>query len=504
MQIVRQLITESVLLSFAGGLLGLALAKLMLVAVLAAYPSGLPRAENIGVNTSVLLFALGLSIAVGILFALVPAIKYGNTDVQAGLSGGGRNSTANHRRTQSSLVVAQIALALVLLSGAGLLFRSMLKLWAVNPGFDTQHIVAFQVGLSPSAIPTAAALRAAYDQLTSRIREIPGVQAAATTALVPLGRNYNSGPFWIGSRRPPVSMAEIPRATYYPIGPDYPRVMHIPLLRGRFLQRADDVRSELVILIDSQMVRTYFRDRDPLGQSITIPHWGAERNVLARIVGVVGHVEQYAMDGSGGGEKPQIYFSIFQLPDDALPVFRQEINFVVRTSLSPADIAPSVENAVKAIGSAEPVYNIRTMREIVSTSLSRQSFPMILLVIFALSALLLAAVGTYGLISYWAAQRAREIGVRMALGAEKSNILQLLVGEGFRLALAGIAIGALAGAMFTRVLSSFSSLLYGVHATDCLTFIAASLFLLLAALLASYLPARRAARVDPMVVLRHD
>lgn len=502
MQIVRQLVTESVLLSFAGGLLGLAVAKLTLVAILAAVPGGLPRVENIGVNTSVLLFAFGLSIAVGILFALVPALKYGNTDVQIGLREGGRSSTANHQRTQSALVIAQISLALVLLSGAGLLFRSMLNLWAVNPGFNTQDIITFQVGLSPSVAQTAAATRAAYEQLTKRIRQIPGVEAAAMTALVPLGRTYNSGPFWIGPHRPSVSMAEIPRATYYPIGPDYPRAMQIPLLRGRFLQRTDDVHSELVVLVDSQMVRTYFADRDPLGQTITIPHWGAQQNVPARIAGVIGHVEQYGLDGSGGGEKPQIYFSVYQLPDDALPAFRQEINFVVRTPLSPAAIAPSVENAVEAVGTAEPVYNVQTMRDLVSASLSRQRFPMILLVAFALSALLLATVGIYGLISYWTAQRAREIGVRIALGAARSNILRMLLGQGLRLALAGVAIGALAAAMLTRVLSSFSRLLYGVRATDWLTFMAVSLCLLLAALLASYLPARRAAQLDPMAVLR--
>jgi predicted permease len=397
------------------------------------------------------------------------------------------------------LVVAQIALALVLLTGAGLLFRSMLNLWAVNPGFDTQHIVTFQVGLSPSVTQTPAATRAVYEQLTNRIRQIPGVEAAAMTALVPLGRSYNSGPFWIGPHRPAFAMAEIPRATYYPIGPDYPRAMRIPLLRGRFLERTDDVHSGLVVLVDSHLARTYFPDRDPLGQSLTVPHWG-----LARIVGVVGHVEQYGIDGSGGGEKPQIYFSIYQLPDDALEVFRQEINFVVRTRLSPAAIVPSVEKAVEVVSTAEPVYNIRTMSDLISASLVRQRFPMILLFAFALSALLLATVGIYGLISYWTAQRAREIGLRMALGAAKWNVLKLLIGQGLRLALVGIAMGAVAAAMLTRVLSSFSRLLYGVRATDWLTFVAVSLCLLLAALLASYLPARRAAGLDPIAVLRHD
>jgi len=299
-------------------------------------------------------------------------------------------------------------------------------------------------------------------------------------------------------------MAQIPRATYYPIGPDYLLTMRIPLLRGRGLQATDNLHSDLVVLVDSNMVRTYFPDRDPLGESITIPHWGAQQNVLARIVGVVGHTEQYALDGTGGGEKPQIYFSIYQLPDDALPVFRESLNFVVRTPVSAAAITPSLENAVKAAGTAEPVYNIRTMRELVSASLSRQRFPMILLVGFASLALLLAAVGIYGLISYWTAQRAREIGVRMALGAARWNVLRLLVGQGLRLAFAGICIGALAAAMLTHILGSFSRLLYGVRATDWVTFGGVSLCLVLVALLASYLPARRAARLDPMAVLRHD
>lgn len=503
MQIVRQLITESVLLSLAGGILGLAVARLTLIALLAAFPGDLPRAGNISLNLPVLLFAFGLSIAIGILFALVPALKYGNTDVQAGLKEGGRGSTASHRRTQSGLVVAQIALALVLLSGASLLFRSMLNLWAVNPGFDTQHVVTFQVGLSASATQTAAATRAGYEQLTDRIRQIPGVEAAAITALVPLGRTYNSGPFWIGPHRPPVSMAQIPRATYYPISPDYPRTMQIPLLLGRFLGQTDDTHSKLVVLVDSQMARTYFRDRNPLGESLTIPHWGAQQNVLARIVGVVGHVEQDGIDGSGG-EKPQIYFSLYQLPNDALPVFRQEMSFVVRTRLSPSAITPLLENTLQALGTVDPVYNVRSMRDLVSASLSRQRFPMILLVAFALSALLLATIGIYGLISYWTAQRAREIGLRMALGAAKENVLRMLVGQGLRLGVAGIVIGGVAAATLTRVFASFSRLLYGVRATDWLTFAAVSLCLLLAALFASYLPARSAARVDPVAVLRHD
>ena len=274
--------------------------------MLAATPGGLPRIENIAVNVPVLLFAFGVSIAVGIVFGVLPALKSSETDVQAGLKEGGRGSTGGHQRTQRVLVIAQIALALVLLIGGSLLFRTIHNLWAVNPGFDTRHVITFQVGLSPS-VNAPSRTRIAYQELTERIRRIRGVEMAGITALVPLGKVTNDGPFWMGSRQP-ASMAEIPRAIYYPIGPDYLRTMQVPLLRGRFLTRADNVNSELVVVIDSLLARTYFPDRDAVGQTITIPHWGAARNVAARIVGVAGHVEHYGLDGSMG-EKPQIYYS---------------------------------------------------------------------------------------------------------------------------------------------------------------------------------------------------
>ena len=501
-QIIGQLITESVLLSFAGGVLGLAFAKFGLNAILSAVPGGLPRTENVSVNASVLLFALGVSIVVGILFGLVPAIKNANTDVQAGLKQGGRGSTSRHQRTQSVLAMVQVALALILLSGAGLLFRTIRNLSAVNPGFDTQHVNTFQIGLSPSVTETAASTRAVYRQLTANIRQVPGVESADLTALVPLGRGDNSGPFWVGSE-PPASMAQIPRALWYPTGPDYPRTMRIPLLRGRFLSQADTNHSQLVILIDSLMARKYFPTRDPLGQTITIPHWGFAHDVAGRIVGVVGHIEQYGIDGSRG-EKPAIYFSFYQMPDEGLAIFRSAVTFAVRTRAGTDALMPAIRNAVYAVSGDQPIYNVRTMRDLVSGSMARQRFPMILLVAFASLALLLATIGIYGVISYSTAQQVPEIGVRMAIGASKWDVLQMLVRHGLRLALVGIAIGAVASVTLVKVLSSFSHLLYGVRGTDPLTFVGVSICLLLATLLACYLPARRAAQLDPMTALRHD
>lgn len=501
LQIVRQLVTESVLLSLIGGVVGLAITKLGLIAVLAAAPGSVPRIGNIGVNGSVLLFAFGISITVGIVFGLLPALKSSKTDLQAGLKEGGRGSAGGHQRTQRALVVVQTALALVLLTGGSLLFRTIHNLLAVNPGFQTQHVVTFQVGLSPS-VTTPSKVRSAYQQLVDRIRRIPGVEAADITALVPLSQQDNSGPFWVGARQP-ASMAQIPRAIYYPIGPDYLSAMEIPLLRGRFLTRADNLNSERVVVIDSLLARTYFPGRDAVGQSLTIPHWGAARNVAARVVGVVGHVEHYGLDGSLG-EKPQIYYSFYQLPDEVVPVFRAEVTLAVRTPLDVATVMPAIKNAVYEAGSDQPVYNIRTMQELVSGSMARQRFPMLLLVAFAALALVLACVGIYGVISYSVTERVREIGIRMALGAEKRDVLRMVVGQGLQLAVAGVAIGAVAALILAPLLSSFSHLLYGVRAMDPLTLVAVSLGLLGAALLACYIPARRAARLDPMIALRQE
>jgi predicted permease len=358
------------------------------------------------------------------------------------------------------------------------------------------------VGLSPSVTNTPSKIRIAFQQLTERIRDIPGVEMADITALVPLGKGSNEGPFWVGSQQP-ASMAEIPRAIYYPSGPNYLRTMKIPLLRGRFVTRADNVNSELVVVIDSLLARAYFPERDPVGQTITIPHLGAARNVAAHIVGVAGHVEHYGLDGSMG-EKPQIYYSFYQLPDDVVPLFRGEVTLTARTRLDAAAMMPAIRKAVYEAGSDQPVYNIHTMQELVSGSMGRQRLPMILLVAFALLALLLAFVGTYGVISYSTARRVHEIGIRMALGAEKFDVLRMVVGQGSQLAFIGVAIGTAASLVLARTLSSFSHLLYGVSAMDPWTLLAVSIVLVGAVILACYVPARRAARVDPMMALRHE
>src|SRR5580658_4058474 len=501
-QIMRQLVAESLELSCIGGLVGLAIAEWGVKALLAAAPGSVPRIENIGVNTPVLLYAFGVSLIVGIVFGLFPALKSAKTEVRMGLAEGGRGMVGGHQRLQSVLAVLQVALALILLTGGSLLLRTIGNLWTVNPGFNPQHVVTFQVGFSPTVTSTPSGIRIAYQSLVERIRQIPGIEAGDITALVPLSRSYNEGPFWVGPHQP-ASMAEIPRAIYYPTGPGYVGTMEIPLLSGRRLSPADQPDSEVVILVDTLLARRFFPGQNPVGHTLTIPHWGEARNIAARIVGVVGHVEHYGLDGSMG-EKPQLYYSFYQLPDDAVPVFRSEVTVAVRTPLNLASAMPAIRSAVRQAGSDQPVYNIRTMRELVSGSMARQRFPMVLLVAFAALALLLAWVGIYGVISYSTARRVNEIGIRMALGAMKWDVLRLVLGRGLRLAVIGVAIGTGTSLILAKVVSSFSNLLYGVRASDPATLAAVSILLIVAAGAACYIPARRAASLDPTVALRQE
>jgi len=495
MRLASQLITESLLISVWGGVLGLAIAKWTLIPSLVAVPLDLPRSTNIGVNMSVLLFTFGLTIIVGILSGLAPLMKSSNPDLQVSLKEGGRGVSKGRHNVQRSLVIAQMALTLVLLAGAMLLFRTVRHLWAVDAGFNSQRIITFKVGLSPSMKKTASSWRTAYQQLTERIQQIPGVQAAAFSLLVPLSLGANTAPFWIGPRET-TSTTEAPSLQLHWTGPEYLKTMEIPLLQGRFLTPEDTSQSEKVIVIDSILAQTYFPDKDPLGQTITINIWGT-----ARIVGVVGHV-RFANDENR--TRNQAYASVYQLQDDWVPVMYPGLNMVVRSKVDGAALISAIKDVVYGAGGKQPVYDIRTMQEVLAESLTWQRFHMFLLGAFALLALLLAAVGIYGVTTHMTTERTHEIGVRMALGADRWSILRMVVGGGLRLALTGTAIGVVAALILGRILSSFSHLLYGVRPWDPLTLISISLVLICATLLACYLPARRAAGVDPTVALRRD
>jgi predicted permease len=391
-----------------------------------------------------------------------------------------------------------MALALVLLTGAGLLLRTLAHLWNVDPGFDAQNIVTFKVGLSPSIIKNPETMRTTYQQLTQRIREISGVQAADISNLVPLTGQDNSVAFWVGSQAPPTSMAEAPRLLMFWTGPDYLSVMRIPLLQGRFFSAQDTVSSPPVVVIDSVFARAHFSGKDPVGQTISVTNGGS-----FRVIGVAGHVAHWGLDRPDFYTQNQVYAPYYQLPDKWLPVFGDQ-TIIVRTTLNAAALMPLIKGAIYGVDSSQPIYDVHTMQQIVSESMAAQRLPMVLLGAFAGLALLLASVGIYGVISYSVTQRIHEIGIRMALGAEKRNIFRMVIGQGLRLALFGLAIGTASALILTRLLSSFSQLLYGVGANDPLTFVAVSLVLASVAILACFIPARRATHVDPMIALRHD
>jgi predicted permease len=496
-RIMRQLLTESVLLSIVGGLLGLVFAKLGIKAVLAMLAGNLARTENVTLNSTVLLFALGISIAVGILFGLAPAFKTMNSDLNSTLKQAGRGTTNGHHRMQNVLVVGQMALSLVLLAGATLLFRTIRDMWKANPGFTPQNVLTFRIGSSPSATETNAQIRGAYQKLIQRIRSIPGVEMADASNVIPLNQANNFAPFWVGTQET-TPVAEAARLQLYWTGPDYLATMKIPLLQGRYFTEQDGTNAEHVIVVDSVLAEKYFHGKNPIGESIFVNLCGS-----ARIIGVVGHIRHSGLGDPAALTQVQGYAPIAQFPEKGVRAVYPGLAFIVRTPLDEASILPQIEAAVSGNG-GRPIYEVHTMREIIADSMTPQSFPMALLGIFAAFALLLASLGTYSVISYSTVQRTPEIGIRMALGAERRNVFHLVLRQGTRLAIMGVTIGGLAALVLARVLSSFSHLLYGVRAWDPLTLGGVSLVLVCACLLACYIPARRATRTDPMIALRHE
>jgi predicted permease len=497
-RMVRQVLTESVLLGLTGGFLGLVSAVFGIRLLLTKFPDVLPRSENIHLNIPVLSFTFGISLVVGILFGLAPALDGSRIDVQGSLKAGARGSTRAHPRAQSILVIIQMALTVVLLVGSGLLLRTIVQLWNVNPGFDRQNVITFKVGMSPSLTNTASATRTAYRQLLGRIREIPGVQAVDFTNVVPLSERDNTGPFWVGAQQS-TAMQDAPHALYFETGPDYLQTLHIPLLRGRFFASADDSESEPVVVIDNVLANKYFPGQDPVGQFITVAHWRT-----ARIIGVIGHVKHWGLGDNGTRSPSQIYISFYQISDEWVSAFARELSVALRTPLDAAAIMPAIKRVVYGTGKDQPVYDVETMQQIAAESIASQRLSMILLGAFAALALVLASVGIYGVLSYSVSQRIQEIGIRMAVGADRYKVLIMIIGQGLRLAIAGLVIGAGAALILARLLSSFSRLLYGVGASDPVTFLAVSSSLVGISVLACYFPARRASRVNPVASLKYE
>jgi predicted permease len=500
-RLIRQLLTESVLLGLIGGTLGLLLASWGTRAALSALPATLPRAGEVGIDLRVLLFTGGVALLAGIFFGLAPALSISRTNLQEDLKEGGRGTSGSRQRAQDVLVVVETALALVLLIGAGLMFRSLVELWNVNPGFNPRNAVTFGLSLPPSmfkASPTA--IRSAFREVDNTIAATPGVQAVSMSwgAFPMVGDD--EWLFWLEGHPKPTTRSEMNWTIEYVVDPDYLKVMGTPLRSGRFFTVQDDEHSPPVVVVDDVFVRQYFPNQNPIGKRLYLET--GETNKQAEIVGVVGHVRQWGLATDDTESlRAQLYFPFMQLPDVLMALAPPGMRVIVRSQGVGPEVVDSIRRAVHKMNSQQVVYGVQTMEEIISSSIASRRFSMILLGAFAALALLLSSIGIYGVLSYVVGQRAREIGIRMALGAERKDVLQLILGKGAKLALLGVAIGLAAAVSLTRLMAG---MLYGVGATDPLTFFGIALLFMSVALVACYIPARRAMRVDPMVVLRYE
>jgi predicted permease len=499
-RVVRQLLTESVALGLAGGAIGACAAAWGTEAAIRLLPETLPRAEDVGLDGHVLVFTLAISFLTSVAFGLVPALKMSRrSGLQETLKEGGRGASAGRQRAQSVFVVGEMALALVLLTGAGLMIRTLARLWSVHPGFNPENVLVFDVTLAPSLGANAATTRSAIRELSQTLRAIPGVQAASVIGgAVPMSGSDNELPFWIDGQTKPVSVSEMNLALTYFVEPGYLKAMQIPLLRGRFIAATDDEHSPPVVVIDENFARQYFPGQDPIGRRIHT----AIVSMDPEIVGVVGHVKHWGLDLEADRHplQEQIYSPLLQIPDAAWSGPPQA-GVVLRSAGSPQGMVGAVREAIVKLNGQNVMYETDTMEAIIAESLGARRFSMILLSIFATLALLLSGIGIYGVISYVVGQRTREIGIRIALGAQRSTVLWLMLGEGMKMAMIGVVVGIVAAAALTRLMSQ---LIYGVSAADPVTFAGVIIVLTTVAFVACYVPARRAMRVDPMVALRYE
>jgi predicted permease len=496
MRIVRQLLTESVLLAGLGGALGLLFAFWGAKAVLGTLPGTLPRASEISLDSRVLFFTSGVSLFAGILFGLAPALKASRVNLQEILRESGRGLTGARHRVQGVFVAVEVALALVLLVGAGLMVRSLAALWRVNPGFNPSHAITFDLSLPASGAPSAAATRARLREFDEKMYSVPGVQAVSVTlGSRPMIHNSTEA-FWIDGQPKPANDNDMAQAMFYLAESGFDQAMGITMQRGRFITPDDNELSPVVIVIDDVFARMYFPHEDPIGKRVNLAIFGKK----AEIVGVAGHVKQWGLDADSKSViEAQFYYPFMQIPEKLMPLGATRVAVVLRTKGDSTAVMGPVRRAVKEIDPREVVYNVKTMDEVVSNSLAARRLSMILLSVFAALALVLACVGIYGVISYLVGQRTYEIGVRMALGAQPRDVSRLIIGHGMRMALIGVAIGAVAALGLTRLMASQ---LFGVGAHDPLTFAGVAMLLIIVAVAACYIPARRAMKVDPVVALR--
>jgi putative ABC transport system permease protein len=506
-RVIRQMLTESLLLAVVGGALGLLLARWGVKLIVASSASSIPRVNEIGFDKRVLICMTVATVITGVIFGLAPALQSSRADLHDALKETGRSATGGRHRLRQGLVVAEVTLTLVLLVGAGLLIRSFYSLQQVDVGFVDEHAVSFSVLLPQQKYSEEQQRINFYLQVMQNLRMLPGVKDVGIASRVPMGGNFwLSGFRIVGQPPPPPGSGPLMEVTI--ISPEYFRVMGIPLLQGRYFTEQDN-RSGLSeeklrnltpaqrrnaglksMIVDHEFARRYWPNEEAVGKQI---RWGADpSDPLVTIVGVVGRVKLYSPNESGGFV--QAYFPFLELPNRGM-------SFVVKTALDPELIISSAKQQVYAVDRNQPVYDVRSLSQLRDEAVAPQRLNLLLLEMFAAVALVLAIVGIYGVVNYAVMQRMREIGLRMALGAQTRNVLNLIVGQAMKLTLIGVALGLLGAIALTRFMRS---LLFNVSATDPMTYVVVALLLVLVALLASWIPVRRAIRVDPMIVLRSE
>lgn len=510
LRILRQLLTESILLSAVGGGFGLILAKWGTIAALTVVPETVPRAEEIGLHLPVLLFTILISVLTGIMFGLLPAIKMSRADISGRLKDSGRAISASRTRMQSVLVMGEMAMALVLLVGAGLMCRTLVHLWKLDPGFDPHNVTFFEVTPPPSLVdqPTDAVL-ASLRQISATLHSVPGVESVSLhDGAVPMSWDSERGFLLEGQEPPTQQNKHFQQALEYTVEPEYLKTMRIPLIRGRFLNDEDNENAARVVVIDSSFAQQYFAGQDPMGKRIRIFDFGSDSSqrilLPLTIVGVVGHVNQWGLaEDASRPLHAQMYRPITQIGTVYTKGLARGFHVFVRsrTPLASEAFFESIRQKLLADNRDMIVYGNESEEEVVARSIASQRFTLILLGAFAGLALLLAGIGIYGVLSYLVGQRTREIGVRMALGAQRLDVLRMVLSDGARMTMAGAFIGLVAALALTRLMAS---MLFGVRPSDPITFAAVAVLLCGIALFACYIPARRAAKVDPVVALRYE
>lgn len=498
-RLMRQVLTESILFSLISGSLGLACAALATRAIITTLPSTLPRTREIQIDAPVLAFTLVASVLTGIVFGLLPAIKFRQPDLSERLKNAGRASTAGRSdRVRDVLVVLEFALSIVLLTGAGLMVRTLGAIWKEDPGFDSHRVLTFNLAFSKDRLASPSLSRENVRNATAAIEAIPGIEAASGFAGSLPTNGAATMTFWIEGNPRPGSESEMNVATWYAVQGDYLRTMGIPLLRGRFISSLDTEHTPSVVVIDESFASQYFPREDPIGKHINTTLMGP---LSSEIIGIVGHTKQFGLgEIKSKQNQPQFYHALEQVPDQITPLLTG-IGMVVRTAGRPTSYVSAIRTASNHFDAGQVAYQFEPMDQIVADSVSSQRFTMILLGVFAGVALLLSTVGVYGVVSYLVGQRTHEVGVRIALGAQRSDVLLLIIGHGAKLGLAGVLMGVPCALALAKLLSRF---LFGVSPADPSTIGSVIAIISTAGLLACYVPARRATRINPMKALKYE